>query len=281
MKTSTPAHRSNSALTSIPHRASPILLPVLFFLITCFGHQSTARPTLLVLVGLVVVLGVVRFRTLRDRIHLPLIALTLFVAMGGVSTFYAVSGKFALEEFLGIAVAFCAVVLLLLLPGEGAAPARKIASVLAWAAALAGLFSIDQISTKLLSGTLHVFFSLFSSTFMNLTGVEVGVRMISIFGNANVFAGCIGIGVLLSLSLVLSSENKWEQRAHVCCLYINSVAFLLAFSMGASASIAVAFPVFLLLEHKDRRGGLFLLMVNTLVVSAAGVAVCSMTALDR
>ena len=282
MKTSTRRSPATlSALTRSLHRASPILLPILFFLIMCFGHHSTGRLTLLILVGLVLVLGVVRFRTLRDRIHLPLMALTLFVTMGGVSTFYAVSGKFALEEFLGIAVAFCAVVLLLLLPGEGTAPARKIASVLAWAAALAGLFSIDLISTKLLSGTLHVFFSLFSSSFMDLTGVEVGVRMISIFGNPNIFAGCIGIGVLLSLSLVLSSENKRERRAHVCCLYINSLAFLLAFSMGASASIAAAFPVFLLLEHKDRRGELFLLMINTLVVAAAGVAVCSMTALDR
>lgn len=282
MKTST--HRSPAALSALSrklHWASPILLPILFFLIMCFGHHSTGRLTLLILVGLVLVLGVVRFRTLRDRIHLPLMALTLFVTMGGVSTFYAVSGKFALEEFLGIAVAFCAVVLLLLLPGEGTAPARKIASVLAWAAALAGLFSIDQIATRLLSGGLHVFFSLFSSSFMDLTGVEVGVRMISIFGNPNIFAGCIGIGVLLSLSLVLSSENKRERRAHVCCLYINSLAFLLAFSMGASASIAAAFPVFLLLEHKDRRGELFLLMINTLVVAAAGVAVCSMTALDR
>ncbi|MBR2934101.1 MAG: O-antigen ligase family protein [Oscillospiraceae bacterium] len=282
MKTST--RRSPAALSSLTrslHRASPVALPILFFLIMCFGHQSTSRPTLLVLVGLVLVFGIVRFRTLRDRIHLPLMALTVFVTMGGVSTFYAVSGKFALEEFLGIAVAFCAVVLLLLLPGEETAPARKIASVLAWAAALASLFSIDLIATKLLSGTLHVFFSLFSSAFMDLTGVEAGVRMISIFGNANIFAGCIGIGVLLSLSLVLSSETKWERRAHVCCLYINSLAFLLAFSMGASASIAVAFPVFLLLEHKDRRGDLFLLMINTLMVAAAGVAVCSMTALDR
>ena len=282
MKTSTRRSPSPfSALTHSLHRASPVLLPILFFLIMCFGHHSTARPTLLILVGLVLVLGILRLRTLRERIHLPLIALTLFVTMSGVSTFYAVSGKFALEEFLGIAVAFCAVVLLLLLPGEGAVPARKIASVLAWAAALAGLFSIDQISTRLFSGALHAFFSLFSSAFMDLTGVEVGVRMISIFGNANIFAGCIGIGVLLSLSLVLSSKNKWERRAYVCCLYINSLAFLLAFSMGASASIAVAFPVFLLLEHKDRRGNLFLLMLNTLVVAAAGVAVCSMTALDR
>ncbi len=282
MKTSTRRSPATlSALTRSLHRASPVVLPVLFFLIMCLGHHSTARPTLLILAGLVLVLGIVRFRTLRDRIHLPLIALTLFVTMGGVSTFYAVSGKFALEEFLGIAVAFCAGALLLLLPGEGTAPARKIASVLAWASALAGLFSIDLIATKLLSGTLHVFFSLISSSFMDLTGVEVGVRMISIFGNANIFAGCIGIGVLLSLSLVLSSETKWERRAHVCCLYINSLAFLLAFSMGASASIAVAFPVFLLLEHKDRRGDLFLLMINTLVVAAAGVAVCSVTALDR
>lgn len=261
--------------------ASPVLLPALFFLVMCFGHQSTSRPTFMILTGLVLVLGVLRFRSLGDRMGLPFLAMTAMVVMGGISTFYAVSGKFALNDFLNMAVAFLAVVLLaLLFPAESIAPARKIAGVLSWAAALAGLFSIDLISTRLLTGPLFSFLHLFSSTFMDPKGVEPGVRMISIFGNANIFAGCIGIGVLLSLSLALSAESKKERRSHLCCLYINSTAFLLAFSMGATGSIAAAFVAYLLLEHKDRRGDLFLLMVKTLVTAALTVAVCSVTALD-
>lgn len=276
----TKPHTLNSVCRGL-QITSPVLLPALFFLVMCFGHQSTSRLTFMILAALALVLGAVRLRSVRDRMGLPFMAMTGMVIMGGISTFYAISGKFALAEFLNMAVAFLAVVLLaLLFPGKGISPARKIAGVLSWAAALSGLFSIDLISTRLLTGPLFSFFSLFSSTFMDSTGAEPGVRMISIFGNGNIFAGCVGIGVLLSLGLSLSSENKKERRGHLCCLYINSTAFLLAFSMGATGSIAAAFVAYLLLERKDRRGDLFLLMVKTLVTAALTVAVCSATALN-
>lgn len=276
----TKIHSSRSGLFRHSGYILPVLLPILFFLVMCFSHQSTSRTTFMVLAGLVLVVGAMRLRTLKDRIGLPFLFLSGIVVMGGISTFYAVSGKFALVEFLNLAVAFLAVVLLaLLFPGEGIAPPRTIAGVLEGAAALAGLFSIDLISTRLLTGPLFAFFHLFSSTFMDPTGAEAGVRMLSIFGNGNIFAGCVGIGVLLSLGLVLSSETKRERRVHLCCLYINSTSFLLAFSMGATGSIAAAFLAYLLLERSDRRGELFLLMLKTLVTSMLPVAVCSATAL--
>ena len=46
--------------------------------------------------------------------------------------------------------------------------------------------------------------------------------------------------------------------------YINALSFLLAFSMGASGMIALAFLAYLLLEKADRRPALLLLMVETL-----------------
>ena len=278
MKTNNSSFRTG--LVSQANMIAPVLLPILFFLIMCFGHKSTSKITFMVLAGLVLAVGAVRFRALRDRMGLPVLAMSSLVVMGGVSTFYAVSGKFALAEFLNLSVAFLAVILLaLLFPEAGIAPPRKIAGVLEGAAALAGLFSIDLISTRLLTGPLFSFFALFSSTFMDPTGAEPGVRMISIFGNGNIFAGCAGIGVLLSLGLSLSSETKKERRVHLCCLYVNSTAFLLAFSLGATGSIAAAFLAYLLLEHKKRKGDLFLLMLKTLVTSAFTVSACSATAL--
>ncbi|MBE6973277.1 MAG: O-antigen ligase family protein [Ruminococcaceae bacterium] len=278
MKTTTRSSRNNPVRQA--NAILPVLLPLLFFLVMCFSHQSTSKTTFMVLAGLVLAMGAVRFHALRERMSLPFLFISGMVVMGGISTFYAVSGKFALAEFLNLSVAFLAVILLaLLFPGDGIAPPRKIAGVLEGAAALAGLFSIDLISTRLLTGPLFAFFRLFSSSFMDPTGAEPGVRMISIFGNGNIFAGCAGIGVLLSLGLVLSSETRRERRVHLCCLYINSTAFLLAFSMGATGSIAAAFLVYLLLEHRERRGELFLLMVKALVSSVFTVAACSATAL--
>lgn len=258
-----------------------VVLTALFFLAICFSSSSTIKVTAMVLLGLTLLAGILCFTTLRDRIHLPLLLLMLVVLMGGISTSYALSGKFALYEFLKLAVSLCGVLLLLALtPGEGAGPGRRVATVLEGAAALASLFSVDLISTRLLSTPLLSLLGHYSVDYQNLSGVESGVRMTSIFTNPNIFAGCAGIGVLLALGLVLSSPSGKERKIHLCCLYINSTAFVLAFSMGATASIAVAFVVFLLLEHKDRRGDLLVLMVETLVLAAVGVVLSSMTTLD-
>ena len=59
--------------------------------------------------------------------------------------------------------------------------------------------------------------------------MEAGVRMTSIFENPNVFAGCVGIAVLLSLGLIQSSKTNWEKRIHQVLLFLNALAFVLAF----------------------------------------------------
>jgi len=194
---------------------------------------------------------------------------------------YALSGKFALREFLRLVIALCAGLLLMMLtPGEGVKPGRRIATVLESCAALTALFSVDLISTRLLSTPLLALLSRISASYQDLPGVEPGVRLVSIFGNPNIFAGCVGIGVLLSLSLAMSAEGKKERRFHLCCLYVSATAFILAFSMGATLSIAIAFLIYLLLEHKERRGALLLLMGKTLILVVISVILCAMTALD-
>ena len=257
------------------------VLTALFFLLVCFSATDTIKVTGMVLMCVTLLAGILCFPTLRERIKLPLILLMLMVVMGGISTLYALSGKFALREFLKLAVALCStLVLLALTPGEGANPGRRIATVLEGSAALAGLFSVDLISTRLLSTPLLAFLGNYSSDYIELAGVESGIRMLSIFANPNVFAGCVGIGVLLSLGLVLSSPGVKERRMHLCCLFVNATAFVLAFSMGATAAIALAFLAFLLLEHKDRRSDLFILMVETLILAAVAVGLTSITSLD-
>lgn len=257
------------------------VLTILFFLAVCFSVNATIKTTVLILLCLTLLGGIFCFPTIRSRIKLPLIVLLLIVLMGGISTSYALSGKFALYEFLKLVSALCiALLLLMLTPGEGVAPGRRIATILEGGAALISLFSVDLISTRLLSTPLLTLLGNYSSDYQDLPGVEVGTRITSIFTNPNIFAGCVGIGVLLALSLSLSAQSKGERRFHLCCLYITSTAFVLAFSMGATAAIAVAFVVYLLLEHKDRRSDLLLLMIETLILAAASVALTSMTSFD-
>lgn len=275
VQTATPQlseHRGFSALALV-------LCAILYFLAVALSSASNIKMTALTLMVLTLSVAFLFFSKLRDRIGLPFLLLAAFVVMGGISTLYAVSGKFALYEFLKILAAFCLVLLLYAIaPGQGTG--RWIAKVLAGFSAVAGLVSIDMLSTHVLSGAVIGFLGKFSQDYAYLGGVEAGVRMTSIFENPNVFAGIAGLGVLLSLGLVSSSEGKKERIVQTVILYINSLAFLLAFSMGASGSIALAFIVFLLLERKDRRMGLLILMVETLIFTVVSAAVISVTSFD-
>ena len=258
------------------------LMAILFFLVICLSSAATAKgmAMLLLLVGIATVffgLGV-----LRDHVR-PLLGLvTAWVLMDGISTLYALSGKFALFEILKVIISFCLLLIMLTLArGRGWQPGRRLAMTLEGAAALASLISIDLISTRWLSNPVLSLLGAFTSDYAGVNGgLEVGSRITSIFTNPNIFAGCIGIGVLLSLGLVLSSGSQVEKGIHVFCLFVNAMGFMLAFSMGASAVIAVAFWVYLLLEVKTKRASLLILMIETLVLTVLAAGIVSVTSFD-
>lgn len=273
-----------STITKGLKRFSPALLAVIYFFIVCLSSASTSKAVGLGLVILAVALAILRFGKLRERVTPVLIALALLVAMDGVSTLYAVSGKFALLEFLKVLTGFClTLVLLAVAPGKKEDTGRWIGTILTGYSALASLISIDLISTRYISGLVVAILENFSSDYTGLGGVEAGVRMTSIFINPNIFAGVVGLGTLLSLGLAMSAENRKERFFHLVCLYVSALGFVLAFSMGASAVIAVAFLVYLALEKSERRSELFILMAETLVLTvtaAFAVSLTSFTAWD-
>ena len=249
----------------------------LFFLIVCLCVNSTLKGATLITLLFAVLSLPLWFKQFRERIRLPLIPLFLMVLLSGISTFYAISGRIALYEFLKLLISFVLAVLFL---GFARSP-RQIATLLEIGTALAGIVSIDLISTRLLSGLMQGILGLFTNEYQNLAGVESGIRMTSLFTNANIFAGCVGIGVLLSLSLALSSEQKKERRFHLVCLYVNALSFVLSFSMGATAMIVLGFVTYLLLERADRRAALIALMAETLILtmlSVVPIAATSFTA---
>lgn len=275
------AHKSlnrSKASTFTASAAFPFILAVIFFFIVCMCTISDIKPTALILMILAFCAVIFRFPVFRTRLALPLIALGLFVLMAGISTFYAPAGKFAMSEFLKIAASFSLALLLVsLAPTRGMSPSRWGATILSGGAAVAALVSIDLLSTHTISSVVLWIISLFTEDYTNLSMVEAGVRMTSIFENPNVFAGCAGIGVLLSLGLTQSSKPGKERGVHLCCLFISSFAFVLAFSMGATAAIIVAFLVYLILEKANRRAELLVIMVETLVLAVVGAALVSKT----
>lgn len=256
---------------------------VLMFFVVALSSISTVKATAVFCIVLAFAGGVMGFKKLCERFTLPMAAWGIFLLVGGISTFYAVSGKFALQEFLKLLLSFClALFMLAVAPGKDATPGRRIASVLEGVTVLTGLVSIDMISTRILSGAVTGLLRIFSSEYPEtMSGLEVGTRITSVFQNPNVFASIVGLGVLLSLGLVLSSENQRERLAHLVCLYVNALAFVLAFSMGAIVFIAVAFLVYLLIELPERRAELFVLMVETLLLTLVSIALISMTSFTK
>lgn len=227
-------------------RNSSAIAALLFFFLVCIGLPDSIKGTVMFLIVLTVVCALVRFSKLRSAFTLPLLMLFLVVLMDGLSLLYAPSGKFALGEFLQVTLALCLSVLLLVVaPGEGQRPGRWIAAVLEGCTALGGLISIDMISTHLISTPVLRFLGWFDNDYNLTSGLEVGTRITSMFLNPNVFAGMVGLGVLLSLGLTVSAEARRERMCHLVCLFINALSFVLAFSMGASATIALAFLMLL------------------------------------
>lgn len=252
---------------------------VLLFFLVCLCVKDTIKQVSMGMLLAALAVIFCSFRTLRERIHLPMLMVFALVLMSGFATLTSVAPNLAIYEFLKPAFSACLAVLLLAsVPQKSAAPGRTIASLLATGTAIAGFLSIDLISTRFFSGAAQSLLGVFTHEFNTLHGVEDGIRITSFFSNTpNVFAGCMALGVLLSLSLSLSSETKRERIFHLVLLYINSLSFVLAFSMGATASILAAFVVFLFLERKERRLPLFVLMAETLVLVMIAVFPVSMT----
>ncbi len=249
-----------------------------FFLAVCLNASSTIKSLAVFLIILTLSAVFLFYGKLRDRFLPPVMALGLVVLMDGFSILYAVSRKFALYEFLKVLAAFCLAMLLIAFTGSRA-PGRQAACVLEGCVAIAGLVSIDLLSTRWISTPVLNILDQFTSDYSHLAVVEEGVRMTSLFMNPNVFAGCAGICVLLSLGLAVSAKGRMERVGHLICLYINALSFVLAFSIGACAAIVLGFLTILVLEQPERRPGLTLLMIETFVLTLFAAFPISLTSL--
>ena len=250
----------------------------LYFLAVGLSAPPTMKATAMVLALIALGGCFIAFSELRARITPPLLMLLLILLMDGISCFYAPSGKFALSEFLKVLISFCAILILwAFVPGKGETLQRRVGAILAVCTALMGLVSIDLLSTRLISNAVLGLLNLLGAGYQELSGVEPGVRMLSMLDAPNVFAGCAGLGTLLSLGLANEKEKGGERRFFLTLLFTNALSFVLAFSMGASGAVAVAFAVYLLLEPAERRATLLTLMLETLVLTVAAAALISAT----
>ena len=264
-----------------------LIFGLLLFLAVAFFNELTIKVAVVALFIVLINVAAYYHGVLRSRIYVPLLALIAFVLMDGISIFYANYGKTALEEFLKIFGSFCiAIILLILSPKNEDVKGRWIGSVLAACTAIGCVISIDLLSTRLISGAFFAFFNLFSDYYRVIGGVEPGVRMTSVFSYPNCFAAFAGLGVLISLGLVDTTPvpftgKKFDRVFPVILLFINSLGFILAFSMGAGAFLALAFLAYIVLQPGGRKTDLLVLMLETLIVCLPCVFLISLTSLQQ
>ena len=233
------------------------------FAAMCLGGEKTVTVALMVAA---LGAGLLCFSRLRRRGNLPLVLMAAITALGGASMFYGISGKFALQGFCPLMNGLCVAMLMILAAPEEDSVTSG-ATALAGAGALVTLISLDHLSTRLISAPVLKLLSQVANGYVAVSGVEAQVRMTSIFDAPNVFAGCVGIGLLLSLGLVKEKRRK-DRAIPLMLLYVNLLGFLLAFSLGATASMAAALLVYVLFENTGKRASMMEILVRTLAVAA-------------
>ena len=243
---------------------------LLVFLITCFSNNGTyITQKVLGLVGAAAVLAMMLFadkQRVKRLLTPPAFALFAYMLLAGISTLYARSGKFAIAEFSNMLAAFSVFTAIVLFSKEGKLSFRRTAAVLAGAAAPGGLLSIDAASCNLLMRPFRVLMELIGRGYGD-TGSYFYSRLHTIVGNPNTYAGLMSIAVLLSIWLVFTAESRKQKIGYSILLMINTVSYLLAFSMGSLGVFVVACLLMLALSPKEGRIGLFLLLLQTAVVA--------------
>ena len=253
-----------------------------YFSIICLSSVTTSKMVALITSICAIVTLIFKIKVIKDRLSVPFIAVTLWIIMNGISTFYAVSGKFAIRSFVLLLTSFSIMIFILgFADGQKKKLGRGVASILGGTSAFIGLVSIDFLSTRIISTPVLSFLGIFTDDYANIDAVEEGIRMLSILQNPNVFAGCMGIGVFISLGLAVSSEKIYERIYNLVCLFLNAFAFLLAFSMGASGMIMLGFIVYLILDRSSTRGSSLVLMVETLILSVISAFAVSATSFTK
>jgi hypothetical protein len=240
---------------------------VVFFLLTALtaADSSTAKVLAFLACGLSVVVAVVFF--FRQPAQNPpfltptALCLTAYLVWGGISSFYASSGKFALRELSLLFVFFLVYFsLVMFLPRLSF---RSFAAAGTTTIAVFSLLSIDAASASFFSGVFQALLSPFTEVYKHYNYFEEGVRIIGIFNMPNVFGGVAALGLLSALHLALTATKPAARRLHLCNIALIALAFLCTFSMGATLCLGIALCAYLILLPGESRLPCFVLLLLT------------------
>ncbi len=232
-------------------------------------------------IGLIVILllmFVPKVKNVFKAYTTPLfIAIVGYIIWNGVSVFYADVPKLALFEFTKL-IAACAVFFAVL---TFTTPTKKgfklVSGIISMATAFFGIVSIDAASNGPIATVFKSFMGLFTNSMQYFGEFENGIRISGIFGNANTFSGLMALGILLSIFLVIHSGSKKERAVSLVLLAVNSLSYILLFSLGSLFMFFIACILMIVLSNKNERLSAFILMAETVIITLVFTGVSLIT----
>ncbi len=242
----------------------PWLLPlVLFFAIT---GTSRLAAVVMATVFLVFAVGKAPAANLGRRLSPLTVAVLLYALVCLLSGLWSHFGLYAARESAKTLAALSIFGLVLLRVRQE--HLRRLLLSLDGVLALIAWLCIDGSSLQVLTRGFSWVMALFGAGYpLSTMGYETGVRITGIFNNANVSAGLLAFGLILSLYLLRTAQSRREELLVSLGLGIQALAFFLSFSMGAMGAFALTCLVYVLCSAKGSRLSLFLLMLESVAVT--------------
>lgn len=237
--------KKNSALAA-PSAASTAVLLVLFAAVNLLFYAGTFK-VLTLLAGLAAVYVLLR-RDVRAVQSVPALMLLGYVVITGIGLFWALSGKFFLQEYSKVFASTALLLAIVCKRDFAVGHAKQIMTVVAGTGALYSVLSVEAATTEISRALFKLFLPAMADVAM---GFEEGTRLTGIFGNANVSASVLAVSILFSVALLCDAQSKKERSLYAALLSLNAFAFLLSFSMGGIACFVLAVLAYLLFSGKN------------------------------
>ena len=216
------------------------VLGLLVFFVDGYYRYATIIAGL----GMLLLLGTRDLGKLRNW---PSLFLVGYVIFSFFTLFWAMSGKFFLQQYYKVFIAFFVYLLVATRRELDRRYARHVMAIIAGLSAIYAFFSVAGTASPALHDMLVQRFSVMEG------GLRfTGARIYGIMANSNIEASLFTIGVIFSVALICDSEKHWQRALWAAALSITATGLLLGFSMGALACFAVALVVYLIAAGEGR-----------------------------
>lgn len=246
------------------NKAFYYLFPLL--LLTAMTVQTRTMSFILTGFAVLAMLSGSAVRNLRQVLCVPLLGFLFFALMNLAAAVYAPVGVTATKEAVKILASFSlSIIVVLRFKKEHV---RYLLWTMGGVSAFLALLCVDAGCDGALFSGFRSLMGMLGADYSSVTiGTAEGTRVNGIYNDGNVSASIQALANLILLYLIRTTEQKKAKFAACFLLGVNAMAFFLAVSRGAIICFCIALLVYLIASKKGTRMSLFLLMLETAVVT--------------